>query len=281
MRDAHRGIGRVHRLPARTRRAERVNPQILRLDFDVDFIGFGQYGDGGSRSVNAALLLGLRNALHAVHAALILQLGIDFVPLNRSNHFLHSAKRRRRAFQNFHLPALCFRVARIHAEKLPGKERGFDAAGSGADFDEHALLVVGIFRQQQELELALGSFLPRGERLFLFVRHLLHLGVFPFQEKLVRPGEVLDDLLVLAVFRDNFFQFGVLLGNFLEARGIADHFRRRELLCHLFVARIELVQFLSQSKYGHGKSSWKVEIIKSKIETGGCGAPQGSERRVS
>ena len=74
MRDAHSGIRRVHRLPARTGRAERINAQILRLNLDVDFIGFGQHGDGRGRSVHTALLLGLGNALHAVHAALIFQL---------------------------------------------------------------------------------------------------------------------------------------------------------------------------------------------------------------
>src|SRR5689334_17131476 len=82
----------------------------------------------------------------------------------------------------------------------------------------------------------------------------------------MRPGEVLLDLLVLAVFDDDFFQLGMLFGNFLEARGIADDFRRRKLLRHLLVTRIKLVQFFSQCQYGHGKSSWKVQNRKSKLE---------------
>src|SRR5690349_2965119 len=82
----------------------------------------------------------------------------------------------------------------------------------------------------------------------------------------MRPGEVLLDLLVLAVFDDDFFQLGMLFGNFLEARGIAHQFGRRELLRHLLVARIKLVQFFSQCQYGHGKSSWKVQNRKSKLE---------------
>src|SRR5438874_7298245 len=36
--------------------------------------------------------------------------------------------------------------------------------------------------------------------------------------------------------------------------------RRRKLLRHLLVARVELVQFFSQGKNGHGKSSLKIEV---------------------
>src|SRR5213075_182655 len=68
----------------------------------------------------------------------------DLVALNRGDHFLHAAERGRRAFQNFCFPALRFRVARIHAEKLRGEERGFVAAGSGGD--EAALFAAELFR---------------------------------------------------------------------------------------------------------------------------------------
>ena len=83
------------------------------------------------------------------------------------------------------------------------------------------------------------------------MRHLLHFYVFGFQEELVRAGEVFHDLFVLAMPGDELLEFSVLLGDLLEARGIPHHFRRRELLRHFFVARIELVQFFRQCKNRH------------------------------
>ena len=44
-------------------------------------------------------------------------------------------------------------VARVHPEQLAGEERGFLAAGAGANFEQHVLVVVGIARRQQQLEL--------------------------------------------------------------------------------------------------------------------------------
>ena len=49
-------------------------------------------------------------------------------------------------------------------------------------------------------------------------------------------GEIFFDLLELAVFGDDFLEFGMLLGDLLEARGIRRDFRRRKLLRQLVVA---------------------------------------------
>src|SRR6266403_5131550 len=58
VRDAHGGVRGVHGLAAGTGRAEGVDAQVLGFDFDVDVVGFREYGYGGGRGVNAALLLG-------------------------------------------------------------------------------------------------------------------------------------------------------------------------------------------------------------------------------
>ena len=55
--------------------AHGVDAQILVVDLDVDLLGLRQHRDGRGRGVDAALRLGLRHALHAVHAGLELQLG--------------------------------------------------------------------------------------------------------------------------------------------------------------------------------------------------------------
>ena len=45
-----------------------------RLDLDVDFLGLGQHRDGRGEVWMRPLRLGLGHALHAVHAALELEL---------------------------------------------------------------------------------------------------------------------------------------------------------------------------------------------------------------
>ena len=97
--------------------------------------------------------LGRGHALHAVHAAFILQLREDALAFDDGDDFLQSADARLGGREDFHLPALRFGVAGVHAEDFGGEERGFVAAGAGADFEDDVLFVVGILGQQQDLEL--------------------------------------------------------------------------------------------------------------------------------
>ena len=50
--------------------------------------------------------------------------------------------------------------ADIHAEEVASEERGLVAAGAGADFDDGALVVVGVLGQERDLEILLGLFQP-------------------------------------------------------------------------------------------------------------------------
>ena len=58
VRDTHGGVRGVHGLATRAGGTERVNSQVLRLDLDVNVVGFGEYGDRGGGGMDAALLLG-------------------------------------------------------------------------------------------------------------------------------------------------------------------------------------------------------------------------------
>ena len=80
---------------------------------------------------------------------------------------------------------LRFRVARVHAEKLGGKQRRFVAAGAGADFQDDVLVVVGVARQQQALQFVLDFFAALVELALFVVRQLLDFGVFAFHEHLL------------------------------------------------------------------------------------------------
>ncbi len=80
---------------------------------------------------------------------------------------------------------------------------------------------------------------------------MLQLGVFGFLDHLVRAGEIFFDLLELAMFLDDFIQFGVLLGDFLELRRVGDQLGGGELASEFVVAGAELVQFFGKSDYSH------------------------------
>ncbi len=105
MRDAHGRVGRVHALAAGPARAERVDAQILRIDLDVHFLGFRQHGDRRRRRVDAAARFGRRHALHAMHAALVLEAAVDALAFDRRDHFLEAADAGLADRQHVDLPA--------------------------------------------------------------------------------------------------------------------------------------------------------------------------------
>ena len=154
VREAHGGVGRVHALAARAARAERVDAEILFVDLDVDLLGLGEHGDGGRGRVDAAAGLGVRHALHPVHAALVLQAAVGAAALDRGDDFLDAARAALAARHDLELPALALGVTAVHAEEIGGEERGFVAARAGADFENDVLVVVWVFRHEQEAKLA-------------------------------------------------------------------------------------------------------------------------------
>jgi len=151
--------------------------------------------------------------------------------------------RKRRAFKDFDFPALRFRVTRVHAEEFAGEKRGFVAARAGADFDDDALVVVRIFGEKQEFQFAFDAVATLDELSFLFLRHVPHIRIFGFDDHFVGAREVFFNLLVFAVLANDFLEFGVLLGELLQARGIVHDFGGGKLLGHFFVARVELIEF--------------------------------------
>jgi hypothetical protein len=127
--------------------------------------------------VHAALGFGGGNALHAMHAALPLHLGVNALALDNGDHFLVAAHAGLRERQQLDLPAMLLGKARVHAEHLGGKERGLVAARAGADFQDHVLLVVGILGQQQRLDLFFEGGSRGAKRGDLFLGHGAHLGI--------------------------------------------------------------------------------------------------------
>src|SRR4051812_49274725 len=113
MRDAHGGICGVHGLSAGTRGAESIDAQIFGFDLDIDILGFGQHGNRDGGSVNAPLGLGLRNALHAMHAAFVFQFRIRALAFDQRNNLFKPADAGLGTGEDLHLPSLLFGEATV------------------------------------------------------------------------------------------------------------------------------------------------------------------------
>ena len=243
MGDAHGRIGGIDGLAAGTGGAEGVDADVFGVDLDLDFVGFGQYGDRDGGGMNAALLFGHGHALHAVHSALVFQLAVDLVAADQCDHFLHPAHGGLAHAGDFHLPALRFGVTGVHPEDLGREQRGLVAAGTGADFEDDVLCVVGVLGPQQILQLQLeagqlgieaGDFIGgHGAQL------LVGLG-----EHGAGALEVLAGALPVAVLRDHLLELEVGFGGLAVAVRVVDDGGVGHLAREVFVARLELVQLV-------------------------------------
>jgi len=193
--------------------------------------------------MDAALRFRVGDALHTMNTAFIFQLGINFLALNSRDNFFYSTHLRRRAFHHFDFPALGFGVTRIHAEEVACEDAGFVAASAGADFKDNVFVVDRIVGEEKKFQLALGLFFADGKELFFFLGHVAHFSVTGLDHHLASGGEVFFHLLELAVLVDDRFEIGVLLGEFLETRGISDDLGSGEFLGHFLVAGVELIEF--------------------------------------
>src|SRR5205085_646577 len=177
VRDANRRVGRVDALSAGARRAEGVYAQVVRVDLHVNLFGFGEHGDGDGGGVYAPARLCLRHALDAVYAGLVLESGVDLVAFDECDGLLDAAYARLRRVEYLHAPALSLGVATVHPKHLRGEERRFVAAPSGAYFEDHVLLVVGVAREKEYAQVFPGLFELGFERRRLHAREFAHLLV--------------------------------------------------------------------------------------------------------
>ena len=171
------GFDLVDVLTACTARAEGVPLDFAFVDLHVERLCLGQHGHGGSAGVDSSLRLGDGDTLHAMHARLVLEDAIDSFAGDVEDDFLVAtgstfAETRDRDFPTFHLAEF-----RVHAEEVAGKERSLVATCSAADFHRHVLAVLGVGRDEQQLDflLQLRDALFAGRS--LLASHLLHVGV--------------------------------------------------------------------------------------------------------
>jgi len=137
--DAHSRICGVHALTAWSGGTKDIDPQILIFDLEIDFLRFGQHGDGGGRRVNSALTLGDRYTLHAMHTGFPTHRAEGAFALDLEDGFLHAAKSTSRLGNYFYAPAPPFGEAGVHAIEIGGKYGRFVAAGTATNLDDRRL----------------------------------------------------------------------------------------------------------------------------------------------
>ncbi len=139
-------LGLVDMLPAGAGGPEQVDAQFTRVDLDLDIIRFRQDRNRAGRGMNPALRFGFRYPLHPVGAAFELEPRVNPVTTDHGDDLLETAAVGFGSRHQLDLPAVGVGVAAVHPEQVGGEQRRLLPAGTGADFQDDILVVVGIFR---------------------------------------------------------------------------------------------------------------------------------------
>ena len=227
MEDLDGGFGAVDVLAAGAAGAADFDAEVFGAEFDIDFLGFGEDGDGDGGGVDAALGFGLRDALDAVDAGFVFEGAEYLFAGDFEDDFLESADFGGAAFEVLAIPAFLFGVALICAGEFAGEERGFVAAGTGADFDEGVAIFGGVGGQQRELELFGKGYDEGFQRGDFLGGHSGEVGVVGEGEFAVF-GELAVGVLELVPEVDGMFQIPVFAQDVFGAGWIGEKIRVAE-----------------------------------------------------
>ena len=98
-------------------------------------------------------------------------MAVDVAAGHHEDDFFETTKPRRTGIHEFHAPPLGFGIAGVHAEKVPSKKGRFIAAGTGADFHDDVLFIIGVFRQKEDGQPLFIVFQLRGQFLHFHFGH--------------------------------------------------------------------------------------------------------------
>ncbi|GAA2785178.1 hypothetical protein GCM10020219_065840 [Nonomuraea dietziae] len=182
--------------------------------------------------MDAALRLGDGHPLHAVDAALVLQPGPDAffaLGLDGDGDVLVAAEVGVLGVDDLGLPAEALGVAQVHPQQVAREQRGLLAALTLLDLHDDVLVIIGVSRDEQMLELLLqlGDALLELDGL---LGEALVLG-----GELLGGGEVASDALELAVGADDGGQLAVTPAERAGLVLVCVHGGVRELLLQLGV----------------------------------------------
>ena len=128
---------------------------VRRIDLHIHLVHFRQHGYRGSGGVDPAAGFGFRHPLNPVYAGFILQPGVGAPAHHQKIRFLHASQFRFAVVHQLNFPAHFGGVHGIHPKKAVGKQGAFLAADAAPDLHNHVFVVVGIFGQQQNLQLVI------------------------------------------------------------------------------------------------------------------------------
>ena len=185
VRDTHGAVRLVDVLPAVAGRTVDVDAQVVGVDFHVNLLRLGQHGDRRGGGLPLAVALRHRDALNAVHAALVFQAAERALPRDGENRLLHAAQLGHAGLQHLGLPAVPLGVSHVHPHQHRAEQRRFLAARAAADFHHNVPLRVRVFGQKQKLNFAPGRRQPVLKLGQLLLRHFGHVGVIEQRARLL------------------------------------------------------------------------------------------------
>ncbi len=142
VRDAHRRVGRVHRLPARSARPIDVDAQVLLADVDLDLLGeHRQHVHAREGGLAALLLIGGADTHKPVHAHLRAEHPVGIAPVHGEQRPVQSEFNALRRIVQVDLPALALGVLRVHTQKHLGPVLRLEPALTGNDRDDRVTVV--------------------------------------------------------------------------------------------------------------------------------------------
>ena len=177
MRNPHGAVRRVHALPAVTRRAVHVNPQILRVNLQFDVLRFRQHRHRAGGGLDFAVGLRNRHALHPVNAALVLHARENAAARDAEHGFLDAAQLRLRRRNRLDAEVMPLGIADVHAHQLRREQARFLAARAAANLHDDRMVVVRVARQKQNPQLLLRLGDLRRQRLQFLRRYLVQIRV--------------------------------------------------------------------------------------------------------
>ena len=125
---------------------------IRRIDLHVHLFHFRKHGYRCRRSVDTAAGFRLRYTLHTMDTGFIFHTGVRTPTVDDEVRFLDTAQFRFVVVHQFDAPVHAGSVHAVHTEQTVGKQGAFLAANTAANLHNDAFFVIGVFRQQQDLE---------------------------------------------------------------------------------------------------------------------------------
>ena len=206
---------------------------VALLEFHVELVGFGQHHHGGGGGVHAALRLGLRHALHAVHARLVLHDAIDAVAGHGEVDLLVAAHGAFGHGEHLDFPSLLVAEVLVHAEEVAGEDAGLVAARARADFHLSILAVLRVGGQQQQANILFKCLLFSLIGIQFCFRHLAELLVFFVGENVLRVGDVVYHILISLISVHHGLQILVVLAQLDVVLHVGHHIRLGDFLANL------------------------------------------------